>query len=91
MFGYPSKSDFTLATRMAMQPAIGEFSPDSESITAYLERLQLFFDCNGIAERKRVATLLTVIGHKTFSLLRNLSASTSIDGTSSLVNQLQIL
>ena len=60
-----------------MQPAIGtmqEFSPDSESITAYLERLQLFFDCNGIAERKRVATLLTVIGHKTFSLLRNLLA-----------------
>ena len=60
-----------------MQPAIGtmqEFSPDSESITAYLERLQLFFDCNGIAERKRVPTLLTVIGHKTFSLLRNLLA-----------------
>lgn len=77
MFGYPSESDFTLATRMVMQLAIGtmqEFSTDSESITPYLERLQLFFDCNGIAKQKRVSTLRTVIGHKTFLFLRNLLA-----------------
>ena len=46
-----------------------EFTPDTESISAYLERLQLYFDANRIAEDKRVSVLLTVIGAKHYTLL----------------------
>ena len=42
-----------------------EFKPESEKIKAYLERVQLFFDANTIAEDKQVAVLLTVIGSST--------------------------
>ena len=34
---------------------IGEFQPDNESITSYLERVLLFFEVNGIEKRKQVA------------------------------------
>ena len=54
-----------------------EFEPETESISAYLERLQMFFDANNIADEKKVSVLLTVIGKNTFSLLRNLLAPTS--------------
>ena len=51
-----------------------EFEPDTESISAYLERLQMFFEANDIAAEKKVSVLLTVIGKQNFSLLRNLVA-----------------
>ena len=54
-----------------------EFEPDTESISAYLERLQMFFEANDIAAEKKVSVLLTVIGKHNFSLLRNLVASES--------------
>ena len=34
-------------------------------IEAYLERVQLFFDVNGIKDDKQAAVLLTVIGSST--------------------------
>ena len=61
---------------MATIGQIGEFKPEKECIAAYLERLQLFFIANSIAEGKQVATLLSVVGTKTYALLRDLLAPT---------------
>ncbi len=55
---------------------IEEFQPEVESISAYLERVELFFDANDIAAARRVPTFLSVIGSKNYSLLRNLFAPT---------------
>ena len=56
-------------------PTIGrmqEFNPDAETVTAYLERFQLFVAANSIGEDKLVPTLLTVVGAKHYSLIRGL-------------------
>ncbi|CAM4513401.1 unnamed protein product [Leuciscus chuanchicus] len=50
----------------------GEFVPKAESWSAYIERLELFFEANGIRQEKQVATLLSVMGATTYGLLRNL-------------------
>lgn len=49
-----------------------EFDPDNKTVTAYLERFDLFVDVNEIADNKKVATLLTVIGAKHYSLIQGL-------------------
>lgn len=49
-----------------------EFDPKSDSITAYVDRVTLFFQANEIAEGKQVAVFLSAIGPKTYSLLRSL-------------------
>ena len=54
--------------------SIGEFVPENETITAYLERVQLFMDANTVEEGKEVPVLLSVIGGKTYGLLHNLVA-----------------
>jgi len=53
-----------------------EFDPANDSITAYVERAQLFIEANGIPAEKKVAVFLSAIGSKTYSLLRNLLAPT---------------
>ena len=55
---------------------IDEFNPENERISEYLERLQLYFDANDIANAKKVSVLLTLIGSKTYSLLRGQLAPT---------------
>ena len=50
------------------------FQADNERITDYLERVQLFYETNGIDEGKQVPILLTAIGRKTYALLGNLLA-----------------
>ena len=54
--------------------SLAEFKPESEKIEAYLDRVQLFFDTNGIKDDKKVAVLLTVIGSTTYALLSSLLA-----------------
>ena len=54
---------------MATIGQVGEFKPEEEKISVYLERIQLFFTVNSIAEEKQVAVLLSDIGPKTYSLL----------------------
>ena len=54
-----------------------EFKPELKSITAYLERFTAFIDTNDIKADKHVATLLSVIGPKTYSILRSLIAPES--------------
>ena len=53
---------------------IDEFHSENESIAAYLERVELFFTANEVADGKRVPVFLNRIGGKTNSLLRNLLA-----------------
>ena len=61
-----------MATRTYGQ--LSEFHPESESITSYVERARLFFRANDIVEEKQSAVFLSVIGGKTYALLRNLVA-----------------
>ena len=49
-----------------------EFNPANETVTAYLERFQLFVEANNIEDDKLVPTLLTVVGSDHYSLLRGL-------------------
>ena len=51
-----------------------EFDPATDSVAAYVERAQLYFEANEIGEAKRVAVFLTAVGGKTYALLRNLLA-----------------
>ena len=53
---------------------LSEFHPEAESISAYLERVELFFTANSIADDKKVAVFVSVVGGKTYSLLRDLLA-----------------
>ena len=49
-----------------------EFNPANETVTAYLERFQLFVEANNIEDDKLVPMLLTVVGSDHYSLLRGL-------------------
>ena len=51
---------------------IQEFSPENETIGAYLERVELYFQANGVVEGCRVAALLSIIGGKNYTLLHNI-------------------
>ena len=51
-----------------------EFQPENELFSSYLERVELFFDASDIVDEKKVAVFLSVVGSKTYSLLRNLLA-----------------
>ena len=50
-----------------------EFDPRNDSITAYVERVNLYFMANEVADGKKVAVFLSAIGPKTYALLRNLT------------------
>ena len=53
---------------------LSEFVPQKEKIAAYLERVELFFEANGIKDEKQVPVFLTAIGGETYALLRSLLA-----------------
>ena len=53
---------------------MSEFKPESKKIEAYLERVQLFFDANGITDDKQVTISLTAIGSSTYAPLSSLLA-----------------
>ena len=56
---------------------LNEFNASAESITAYLERVELYFSANSVAQDKKVATFLSVVGPTVYSTLRDLFAPTS--------------
>lgn len=47
---------------------------EGDDFSAWLERLEQYFVANDVAAEKRVAVLLTVLGDKTYGLLRSLVA-----------------
>ena len=54
---------------MAQFGRIEVYRPGDETITAYLERVELYFLANDMAEEKKVPVLLSMIGAATYSLL----------------------
>ena len=50
------------------------FEPEGENISTYLERVELYFLANGIAEDKQASVLLTVIGMKNYGIIKSLVA-----------------
>ena len=65
-------------TGLSVFGQLGEFNPDSEKISTYLERLKVFMEANSVGEDKKVAVLLTVIGTKDYALLQGLLAPTNL-------------
>jgi len=64
------------AATVTVAPAVGrltEFDPRNDSITAYVERVNLYFTANEVADAKKVAVFLSAMGPKTYALLRNLT------------------
>ena len=59
---------------MASFGKIGEFFPDEETISNYLERVEIFFQANGIAEdeNKKVPVFLSIAGGDIYALLQSL-------------------
>ena len=52
-----------------------EFDVENETITAYLERVELYFDANDVVDDKQVPVLLSNIGAKTYRLLGSPAAA----------------
>ena len=60
---------------MAVSGQIGNFDPQVEEWTEYVERLDLFMEANSVwAKAKNRAVFLTFIGPSVYKLLRNLLA-----------------
>ena len=59
---------------MSSHGKLGEFKPEEENISAYLERVQIYFQANDIKRERQVAVFFSVVGGKTYSLLRDLCA-----------------
>ena len=53
---------------------LSQFEADQETMSAYLERVEIFFQANNIAEEKQASIFLSLIGAKTYGLLRDLVA-----------------
>ena len=62
---------------MAAFGGLKQFEPEVEKISSYLERVELYFTANDIAEGRRVTVFLSVIGAKTYSLLCDLVSPAS--------------
>ena len=59
--------------RMTAIGKIEQFKAEEESITAYLERVELYFAANDIDEgEKKVTVFLSVVGAQAYTLLRDL-------------------
>ena len=52
------------------------FDPESDSIMAYLERVDLFFTAKDIGPDKQVSVFLTVVGSRNYALIKSLTAPT---------------
>lgn len=55
-----------------MLGSAGEFDSSQETGSLYMERFELFCECNKVDTDKKVCTLLTVVFVKTHALLRSL-------------------
>ena len=63
---------------MAAFGRIQEFNADVESFSAYVERVELFFQANGIKEEKQVLVFLSSIGSARYGTLRDLLAPSNL-------------
>ena len=51
-----------------------EYRHENELFSSYIERVEFFFEANSIADEKNVTVVLSLVGSKTYSLLRSLVA-----------------
>ena len=58
---------------MATFGKVGEFNGEAETMSAYLERVQLYLTANAVSGDKKVTMLLSVVGSSTYALLRSLT------------------
>ena len=49
-----------------------EFNPETQLISAYLEHVDIFFSAKNVPDEKKVPMLLSLVGPKTYDLLRGL-------------------
>ena len=52
------------------------FDPESDSVMAYLEWVDVFFAANDIGPDKQVSVFLTVVGSRNYTLIKSLTAPT---------------
>ena len=70
--GHNPRRTLQLTTRMTAIGKIEQFKPE-ESITAYLERVELYFAATDISDgAKKVTVFLSVVGMQAYTLLRDL-------------------
>ena len=69
-----------MAGQLIGQP--GMFNPESETWVQYSERVAFFFQANEVAEGRRKAMLLSLMGPTAYKLLRSLSAPSKPDDKS---------
>ena len=58
--------------KMSLIGNVGSYNEAEEEFESYVSRVELFFDASSIAEDKKVPSFLTLIGPKTFSLVKDL-------------------
>ncbi len=51
------------------------------TISTYLQRMEVFFQANGVADAKQVAVLLSCIGAKTYGVLNLLAPDEPVSKT----------
>ena len=61
----------TIVVNSSFIGQVEEFIPGSDW-KHYVERVEMFFEVNGVAEDKKVPTILTLMGNKMYALLRNI-------------------
>src|SRR4029434_10214001 len=70
--GTRSKGDTRGRPQPICRPRQSPSSPIAIAGPAYMERVELYCDANDVEEDKKVSVLLSLIGAKTYNLLRNL-------------------
>ncbi len=67
----PAHGSRIMATQLG---TLNEFNSSAESITVYIERVELYFSANSVAVNKQVATFLSAVGATVYATLRDLFA-----------------
>ena len=63
---------------MATVGNIGTFDSETESITTYLEGVEMFLVANDVEAARKAAVLLIVIGAKSYGVLHDLASPASL-------------
>ena len=61
-----------VATPMQILGALEAFDPSTDTVSAYVERAELFFTVNNIAAEKKVPVFLNAVGKQQYQLISNL-------------------
>ena len=62
---------------MAQFGQLEPFRPETDRLSVYIQRFEMYVAANGVEDSKKVPLFLTVIGGKVFELLHNLLAPAS--------------